>query len=256
MVHRSPARSGTGVPPSPHRPSPGLFAWSLWSLVAGCVPDRPVTDDPEPVPTGVCANEATGSSALCHYDLPSGIPYTGQFTRWERTHVTFTALEGTVVDYEYADFDPDIWALLPDLSRAGEVTMVDGGGTCGVEVFLPGKSLYVYRGTPPDETPLLLFLSSTGWSHQTYSRWSYQNLASTCTPRQVEWHCVDSVVNFPVEFTVDGESATLYQGEEAILGGNRVMLFKAEDRTPQSDPDCVDADYSIVCLAIASDSLY
>lgn len=55
---------------------------------------------------------------------------------------------------------------------------------------------------------------------------------------------------------MDGESVTLYQGEEASLGGNRVMLFTAEDLTPASDPACTDADYSTASLAIASDSLY
>lgn len=224
------------------------------TLLAACTSSSPA-------PEGVCGHERLGWTYLCAFGEGYGTPYTGQFTRWERDHITFTTTDGKIVDYRSIDVDRDIWNWLPELGQAGEVTMVDMGGECAPETPIPGKYLYVYRGSPPDEEPLLLFVTSMDWSRFEVGRWSYELGLSDCPPRTVEQYCIDTIVNHPVTFQVDGESTTLYQGQEASLGGFRIALFMAETWNPEETSDASDGEdcwewgQTKVSLAFAPESL-
>lgn len=228
----------------------GFAAPLAVTLVAACA-------STSPSPEGVCGHERLGWSDICAIGEGYGTPYTGRITRWERDHITFTTTDGTVVDYDPIEVDRDIWDWLPDLGQAGEVTMVDQGGECAFEAHQAGKYLYVYRGTPPDEEPLLLIVTATEWSSLEIGRWGYELGRSNCPSRDVEQYCVDTIDNHPVTFQVDGESTTLYQGQEASLGGSRMVLFTAETWNHEDSEECTEwgQTFDLLSLAFAAESL-
>ncbi|MCK6528205.1 hypothetical protein L6R50_11825 [Myxococcota bacterium] len=135
--------------------------------------------------------------------------------------------------------------------------MVDMGGECAPEDRTYGKYLYVYRGIPPEEEPLLLFVTATDWSRLEIGRWGYELGRSYCPSREVEQYCVDTIDNNPVTFQVAGESTTLYQGEEASLGGSRMVLFTAETWNHEDSEECTEwgQTFDLVSLAFAAESL-
>ena len=173
-------------------------------------------EDPCEEPDETCCAEPGDWIAIC-FDMgwPGEVPVTGQFSGWGAFgygDIQFVAEDGTEYD-AWIEGSDGAWALLPDLSAAGQVTVVQRGGCDGKGGFY--NAVAVMAGQDPDH---MLFIAGNvgatdlfGWTVET------DRDVDTCPARPGD-ACNEFLHNRPIVVSRGDDGVVLYQGQTQPFG--------------------------------------
>lgn len=215
--------------------------WTLLILLAACTDGTDGTPDCDDAPDG-CCNAPEGIAWVSAWGVPVATR-TGTFTTWAPTAV-FLDNEGATHTIEIGG-DPEAFAVLPDLSEAGEVVWVldewcPGGCTTSawrmIVTDVASGDLLLAVSTAPLRSEVFV---TTGWT----VTWTVDHTTCPAGLRPEDGYGCWSggVHNHPVQFAHGGEPFEVWQGEHREIDGFRVQVGKAQSGSGTFD--CDDAPY-------------